>query len=371
MARSISVATAVDPAAVIEARADAKAAGLRYVTDSQPGIRRLRAGKGFRYVDAAGARVAEAATLERIRSLAVPPAYARVWICAHERGHLQATGTDARGRKQYRYHSEWRQVRDGGKFDRMVAFGEALPRLRRRLKRDLALPGLPRAKVLALVASLLDTTLARVGNDQYARDNKSFGLTTLRDRHASSAGAGRLRLSFRGKGGAEHDIVIDNARLSRIVRRCQQLPGQALFQYVDDDGARRPVDSGQVNDYLREVMGEDFTAKDFRTWTATVRAIALMACAPMPEPPSERALKACIVDAVRQVADELRNTPAVCRASYINPVVFEAWREGVLHTLVPGDLGRAPRKAEQAALKFLKAWARRSRRPARAAGSKR
>ncbi len=366
MARSIPKPPLAEPAAVAEARADAKAAGLRYVTDAQPGIRRHRAGKGFRYVDAAGVRVAEPDTLDRIRALAVPPAYAGVWICAHERGHLQATGTDMRGRKQYRYHPEWRLVRDGGKFDRMIEFGEALPTLRRRLKRDLAEPGLPRDKVLALVVSLLDTTLARVGNDQYARDNKSYGLTTLRDRHVQSAGAGRLRLNFRGKGGAEHDIVIDDRRLAKIVRRCQQLPGQVLFQYLNDAGERCPVDSGQINDYLRETMGQAFTAKDFRTWAATVSALALMSGTPLPEPASERALKACIVDAVKQVAQRLRNTPAVCRASYINPVVFEAWREGKLPVQAAVDQVRAPRKAEQATLAFLKARANRSRR-ARAA----
>jgi DNA topoisomerase-1 len=359
MAGSKTTVNTAGTEGVQAARHDARAAGLRYVTDAQPGIRRLRAGKGFRYVDADGGRVGEAVTLDRIRSLAIPPAYAGVWICAHPNGHLQATGVDARGRKQYRYHPEWRLVRDGGKFDRMIAFGQALPKLRRRLKRDLALQGLPRDKVLALVVSLLDTTLARVGNDQYARDNKSYGLTTLRDRHVQSAGAGRLRLNFRGKGGAEHDIVIDDRRLARIVRRCQQLPGQALFQYVDDDGGRCPVDSGQVNDYLREAMGEEFTAKDFRTWAATLRALVLMSGMPLPNPASERALKACVVDVVKQVADELRNTPAVCRKSYINPVVFVAWREGELHRLVMDGLGRAPRKAEQVTLKFLKGRARR------------
>src|SRR5690606_14249660 len=208
------------------ARADARSAGLRHVSDTQPGIRRLRSGKGFRYVDAAGARVGDADTLRRIASLAIPPAYVKVWICAHANGHLQATGVDARGRKQYRYHPRWRVVRDGGKFDRMIAFGAALPALRRRLRRDLALPGLPRDKVLALVVSLLDSTLARVGNSEYARDNKSYGLTTLRTRHVRAAGAGRLRLDFRGKGGTVHDIVVDDRRLVRIVRRCQQLPGQ-------------------------------------------------------------------------------------------------------------------------------------------------
>jgi DNA topoisomerase-1 len=360
MAVTASDAPGTAPA-VEEARQDARAAGLRYVSDSRPGIRRLRVGKSFRYVDADGGRVTDEETLARIRTLAIPPAYERVWICPDPRGHLQATGYDVRGRKQYRYHPQWRSSRDEGKFARMVEFGQALPRLRRRLKRDLAQPGLPREKVLALVVKLLDTTLARVGNDEYARSNGSYGLTTLRDRHALFPRGGRLRLRFRGKGGADHDIAIDDARLARIARRCQQLPGQALFQYLDEAGECHPVDSGQVNDYLREAMGESFTAKDFRTWGATLRAIALMGCTPVPEPSSERALTACIVAAVRQVASELRNTPAVCRKSYINPVVFEAWREGRLPPLPAAGFGRAPRKAEQAALAFLRACARRAR----------
>src|SRR5450432_4560093 len=253
-----------------EAAQMAVEAGLIYVSDAEPGIRRLRAGRGFRYLTPENRRLAAEKELKRIASLAIPPAYRDVWISMQARGHLQATGRDARGRKQYRYHSEWRQVRDSAKFDRMVAFGEALPKLRRKLKRDLAVPGLPREKVLAVVVSILDATRVRIGNTEYARDNKSFGLTTLRNRHVTFIRDGRAVLNFRGKGGVPHEILIDDKRIARIVRSCQELPGQQLFQYVTEAGERCPIDSGQVNDYLREVMGNDFTAKDFRTWGATL-----------------------------------------------------------------------------------------------------
>jgi DNA topoisomerase I len=330
-------------------------AGLVYVSDAEPGIRRLRAGKGFRYLTPENRRLAAAKELKRIASLAIPPAYRDVWISVQERGHLQATGRDARGRKQYRYHPEWRQVRDSAKFDRMVAFGEALPKLRRKLKRDLALPGLPREKVLAVVVSILDATRVRIGNTEYARDNKSFGLTTLRNRHVSFIHDGRAVLNFRGKGGVQHEVHIDDRRIAQIVRRCQEIPGQHLFQYVSDDGQRCPIDSGQVNDYLREAMGDDFTAKDFRTWGATLHAITLLARTPLPEAPSERALKSEIADVVKQVAAKLRNTPAVCRKSYINPAVFDSWRSGLIHQVFNGSLSlAAPRKAETLVLAFLR-----------------
>jgi DNA topoisomerase IB len=241
----------------------------------------------------------------------------------------------------------------------MTEFGAALPKLRRRLCRDLALPGLPREKVLAVVGSLLDSTRVRIGNSEYARDNNSFGLTTLRNRHVSFIRDGRALLRFRGKGGTEHEIAVDDRRIVRIVRRCQDLPGQLLFQYVDDAGERHPVNSEMVNSYLREAMSGEFTAKDFRTWAATVLAIELMARTPLPEPRSERGLNACIVDAVRQVAVELRNTPAVCRKSYINPLVFSAWRSGALHKAVGSSPG--VRDAERVALRFLGAHA--TRRP--------
>lgn len=351
-----------DPPA--EAVAHAREAKLRYVSPDAPGIRRVRNGKGFRYLAPPdGKPVRDDAVLQRIRKLAIPPAYQDVWICTDARGHLQATGLDARGRRQYRYHPDWRAQRDSAKFDRMVEFGEALPKLRRALRRDLALPGLPQEKVLAAVVALLDSTLVRVGNVEYARDNNSFGLTTLRDRHATFIRDGRAVLQFRGKGGIEHEVAINDRRLAAIVRRCRELPGQHLFQYVGLDGLHHPVDSEMVNEYIARAMGEGFTAKDFRTWGATERAIALMSCTPLPEDDGSRA--GCILQTVRAVAAELRNTPAVCRKSYINPAVFEAWREGRLQKQVVDDLIRSPRKAEAAALAFLRAQARRAARAAR------
>jgi DNA topoisomerase IB len=340
---------------VAEAAKMAIQAGLVYVSDTEPGIRRVRAGSGFRYVAPGNRPLAADKVLRRIRALAIPPAYEDVWITVRSRGHLQATGRDARGRKQYRYHPEWRAVRDSAKFDRVVAFGESLARLRRKLKRDLALPGLPREKVLAVIVSLLDATRVRVGNTEYARDNKSFGLTTLRARHVKFIPDGRAMLNFRGKGGVAHEVLINDKRIAQIVRHCQELPGQHLFQYVSDDGQRCPIDSGQVNDYLREAMGDDFTAKDFRTWGATLHAIMLLSCTPLPDPMSERACRRAILGVIRSVAQSLRNTPAVCRKSYINPAVFESWRSGRIHAAFNGSLKlSAPRKAESLVLGFLR-----------------
>jgi DNA topoisomerase I len=362
--------------AAAEAAAHARDAKLRYVSVDDPGIRREKNGQGWVYLDPDGKTITDEAEIARIRKLAIPPAYRDVWICVDPRGHLQATGLDARGRKQYRYHPDWRAQRDSAKFERMVQFGEALPKLRRAIRRDLALPGLPQDKVLAVVVALLDSTLVRVGNVEYARDNNSFGLTTLRDRHVKFIRDGRAVLTFRGKGGIEHEVAINDRRLARIVRHCQAVPGQHLFQYVGLDGLRHPIDSDQVNGYLASAMGADFTAKDFRTWGATERAIALMSCTPLPEEPSDAKLAACIMQTVKTVAAELRNTPTVCRKSYINPAVFEAWREGRLHRLVIDDLIRSPHKAEHAALVFLRAQARRAARasrggePRRAAGTR-
>ncbi|MCC2658087.1 MAG: topoisomerase [Panacagrimonas sp.] len=341
------------------ARRAARVAGLRHVGDDAPGIVRLGVPGAFCYRSPRGRPVRDASTLRRIAQLAIPPAYENVWICTDPRGHLQATGRDARGRKQYRYHPDWRVTRDTHKFDRLLAFGDALPAIRRRVRRDLATRGLHRDKVLALIVALLDATRLRIGNNAYERDNRSYGLTTLRDRHADFRG-GRLRLSFRGKGGAEHDLVVDDRRLARIVRRCHDLPGQRLFQFLEPDGTRRPVDSGMVNDYLREVTGRDFTAKDFRTWGATMGAIARLACLALPDPPSERAAKACINDVIREVAGELRNTPAVCRKSYIDPLVFEGWLEGRLHRRFTCGTTMRPRAVERRALAFLRAEARRA-----------
>jgi DNA topoisomerase IB len=310
--------------------------GLVYVSDDAPGIRRVRLpGRKdkpahFAYFGPSGRRIRDARTLERIAKLAIPPAYENVWICTNARGHLQATGRDARGRKQYRYHPDWRSARDDHKHSRMLDFGKALGRLRAAVRRDLARPGLPRDKVLALVVKLLDATQVRVGNAEYARSNGSFGLTTLRDRHAKFPARGKALLHFRGKGGTEHDVLVDDARLAKLVRRCQELPGQALFQYVDEDGGHHAVDSGQVNDYLRQRMGGEFTAKDFRTWHATLHALTLLDAMPLPEKRSEAALRRCMNAVVKDVASGLRNTPAVCRKSYINPAVFVAWQSGGL-----------------------------------------
>jgi DNA topoisomerase I len=348
---------AVDPATLTAAESAQMAveAGLLYVSCQEPGIRRVRAGRGFYYLTPANRRLSCADELSRIASLAVPPAYQNVWICASPRGHLQATGDDARGRKQYRYHPQWRQVRDSAKFGRMVAFGEALPKLRRRLTRDLALEGLPREKVLAAVVMLLDTTRARIGNVEYARENKSFGLTTLRNRHVTFESDQRAILHFRGKSGVQHELMIDDERIVPIIRCCQELPGQHLFQYIAAGGRRCPVDSSQVNDYLREAMGEDFTAKDFRTWGATLHALLLLARIPRDLQASETAIKRVITEVVKNVASELRNTPAVCRKSYINPLVFDKWRSGDMRGAVEEGRRRlSTRKAEALVLELLR-----------------
>ncbi|MGV8931606.1 MAG: DNA topoisomerase IB [Luteimonas sp.] len=332
-------------------------AGLVWVSDADPGFARQRAGKGFAYRLPDGQPVRDAATLQRIRALAVPPAYTEVWICMRGNGHLQATGRDARQRKQYRYHAHWQLARGEGKFDRIVAFAQALPKLRRRLRADLKLRGLPRDKVLAIVVSVMADTLVRIGNDQYARSNKSYGLTTLRNRHVAFLRGGRARLAFNGKGGQQQDVELGDARMVKLVRACQELPGQALFQYRDDDGTLQPVDSGEINDYLRAAMGEDFTAKDFRTWGATLQAFRLFAATPLPTPahgetPSESALAAAQNEVVKAVAAILGNTPAVCRKAYIDPAVFTGWRDATLVAAASG--ARGARQWEQAALKFLK-----------------
>jgi DNA topoisomerase IB len=346
----VSTPNDIDP----ELRREVRSVGLVYVTDTQPGIRRLRRGKGFSYRGVDGKSIRDRHELQRIRALAIPPAYADVWICVDPRGHLQATGRDARQRKQYRYHANWRTLRDHGKFDRVLAFGAALPSLRRRVRRDLALRGLPREKVLALIVRLLDETLIRIGNESYTRDNHSYGLTTLRSRHVR-AERGRLRFDFRGKSGQEREVELSDKRLARIVHKMQQLPGQRLFQYIDDDGQRQPIDSGQVNDYLRDACGDDgFTAKDFRTWGGTVHAARVLACTPLPERGGERARRAALADAVKQVAAILGNTPAVCRASYIHPQIIEGWQDGGLAKAIPASSANHPRQLEQSALRFLR-----------------
>lgn len=327
-------------------------AGLVHVDDSAPGISRRRAGKGFTYSTASGRTLRDQKTLERIRALAIPPAYTDVWICPKANGHMQATGRDARGRKQYRYHDRWQSLRDNDKFDRIIAFGEALPRLRRRLRRDLKLRGLPHDKVRAVVVALMADSLARVGNDAYARDNRSYGLTTLRGRHLEWVRGGRARLKYRGKSGKTQEITVDDKRLAKLVRACQELPGQHLFQYRDDDDTIRPVDSVDINDYLREAMGGDYSAKDFRTWGGTLGAFKAFADTDIPDDASERALAQLEKGVVSQVAEELGNTVAVCRKSYIDPVVFAGWRDGTLALASRKAIGA--RQWEQALLRYLK-----------------
>jgi DNA topoisomerase I len=305
----------------------AQAAGLRYVSDIQPGIRRKRAGTGFTYVGPDGKTIHDAAELARIRSLAIPPAYTDVWICPSPNGHIQATGRDARGRKQYRYHPKWREVRDETKFGRMLAFSEGLPAIRERVERDLSLPGLPREKVLATVVRLLESTCIRVGNDEYAKSNRSFGLTTLQDRHVEISGS-NLRFEFRGKSGKVHKVDLNDRRLARIVQRCQALPGEDLFQYVDDDGVRQTVGSGDVNDYIREISGQEFTAKDFRTWNGTLLAVA--ALKEVGAWTSQRQAKSHVLRAIDRVAEQLNNTRAVCRKYYVHPAVFESYLAGTM-----------------------------------------
>jgi DNA topoisomerase IB len=343
-----------DEPEVEDLAAQAAAAGLVYVSDSEPGIRRLRCGRGFRYVGPDKKVVTDQAELERFARLAIPPAYTDVWICLHPQGHLQATGLDARKRKQYRYHPDWRVARDDIKFARMAEFGDALPRLRQRLEHDLRKRGLPREKVVAAIVNLLDATQVRIGNLSYARDNRSFGLTTLRKRHLVISSERRALLKFKGKSGVEHEVVIDDRRIAKIIRDCQQLRGPHLFQYVDEHGKRRPIGAEQVNNYLHEIMGAEFTAKDFRTWGATLRAFELMLDTPVPELPTKRALRACIVSATKKVADELRNTPAVCRKSYINPLVFSAWQKGVLHQCTQEQVEGVRETLECMMLAFLR-----------------
>ncbi len=303
----------------------ARAAGLHYVADDGPGIRRIRAGSGFTYRAPDGSRIDDPRVIERIRALAIPPAWTRVWICPDPSGHVQATGRDAKGRKQYRYHPRWRNVRDESKYARMLGFARALPALRRRVDADLRRPGLHREKVLAAVVRLLDETLLRVGNESYARSNGSFGLTTLRDRHVAIRGA-TIRLSFRAKAGRRQVTGLRDRRLARVLRRARDVPGRRLFQYRADDGSRQPIESGDVNAYIRDAMGADFTAKDFRTWAGTYLALAALRATPGFRSRAEQ--KRRVVEAVKEVAAALGNTPAVARASYIHHAVIEAYADG-------------------------------------------
>src|SRR5258706_4733276 len=300
----------------------ARKIGLRYVSDGQPGIRRESAGKRARYMDAGGRTVRDKETLARIKSLIIPPAWTDVWICAKANGHIQVTARDAKGRKQYRYHPLWRKARDENKYEHLISFGKALPLIRHQVGKDLALPGLPREKILAAIVRLLETTLMRVGNEEYARSNGSFGLTTLRDKHVHVDGA-RLQFRFRGKSGVEHFIELNDRRLARIVSRCRELPGYELFQYVDDEGKRRSVDSEAVNEYLRRIAGRDFTAKDFRTWAGTL--LATLALREFEKFDSQAQGKKNLVSAIESVSAKLGNTPAICRKCYIHPGVMESY----------------------------------------------
>jgi DNA topoisomerase-1 len=305
----------------------AREADLRYVTDDRPGITRRRAGKGFSYRDPFGKRISDRAEIERIRGIGIPPAWTNVWICPNPRGHIQATGRDARGRKQYRYHKDWRAVRDASKFERLLAFGVALPTLRERIEADLALPGVPRERILATVVWIIDRTLMRVGNEEYARTNDSYGATTLRKDHVEIEGA-EVALSFRGKAGKEHRTDFRDRRIAAILRRCQELPGESLFSYVDELDEVRTVDSGDVNDYLREIAGDSFTVKDFRTWGGSVRCFRLLCDAGSAS--SAREAAAVITSVIKLVASHLGNTPAVCRSSYVHPAILSAYGDGAL-----------------------------------------
>src|SRR6266436_2607889 len=303
----------------------AEEAGLRYLSDDQPGYTRRVKGDDFNYFDTEGKLIRDEQRLWRVKRLAIPPAYTSVWICPSPNGHIQATGRDARGRKQYRYHERWREVREENKYDRMVAFGLELPKIRRRVNKDLALPSLPRNKELATVVQLLERTFIRVGNEAYARENKSFGLTTMQDRHVDVKGS-QLRFRFRGKRGIKHQIDLTDRRIAKIVSKFQDLPGQELFQYVDDEGEVRDITSQDVNDYLREVTGQDFTAKDFRTWAGTV--LAAMALSVRDPFETKKQARANINDAIGTVSKLLGNTPAICRKCYVHPAILQAYLDG-------------------------------------------
>jgi len=333
--------------------AAATSAALRYVSGAPPGLTRQRAGKGFAYRDAAGRLIRDRAQVARINKLAIPPAWTDVWICADPNGHLQATGRDARGRKQYRYHARWREVRDEDKYARLAEFGRALPQVRQRARRDLELSGYPRDKVLAILVQLLETTFIRVGNEEYARTNQSYGLTTMQNRHLR-ADRGKVQLKFRGKSGKVHAIDVHDARLARLIKRLRDIPGQQLFQYLDDEGNPQPVDSGDVNAYLHAIAGDDFTAKDFRTWAGTLLATRELAGAVR----DEVFTKANMIRAIDSVAERLGNTRAISRKCYIHPAVLAAfedeevrarWISAVQH---PARV-RGLRAEERALIKFL------------------
>ena len=346
--------------------ASAQEAGLRYVSDLGPGVRRRRRGKGFSYIGPDGQRLTDDDRIAWIERLAIPPAWTDVWISPIKRGHIQATGRDARGRKQYRYHPRWREVRDAAKYDRLLDFARALPKIRRRTDRDLRRRGMPREKIVATVVRLLESTLIRIGNEEYRRDNASYGLSTMRRRHVDVNGS-KIRFEFRGKSGKRHEVGITDRRLARVIRQCQELPGQVLFQYVDEEGARREVDSDDVNDYLREVSGEDFTAKDFRTWAGTVAAsLALQELERLDSgtEPQKR-----VTNAIERVAKQLGNTPSVCRKCYVHPGIIDAYLDGEMAATMEAAASKrlstrphALRPEEAAVLGLLSARLARERR---------
>ena len=335
----------------------AKEAGLYYASDAKPGIVRKRCGKGFRYIGIDGVSLKDPEVLARIKSLAIPPAWTHVWICPNPRGHLQATGRDAKGRKQSRYHPRWRQVRDETKYERMLLFGTALPAIRERVEQDLNMSGLPSQKVLATLVRLMETTLIRVGNVEYARENHSYGLTTMRGRHVHVNGS-TVRFKFQGKSGVRHTVDVNDRRLAKIVQRCQDIPGYELFQYVDSDGTHHTIDSTDVNEYLREISNQDFTAKDFRTWAGTV--LACMTLREFEAFVSDNQAKRNVVLAIKEVAARLGNTPSVCGKCYIHPAVLESYLSGAMSKIpkrsaksVGSDRVHARQEEESALINLL------------------
>jgi DNA topoisomerase-1 len=309
--------------------------GLRYVSDAAPGYTRRRTGTSFSYWDTDGKRITNKDVIRRIKSIGIPPAYEKVWICPSANGHIQATGIDARGRKQYRYHPKWRELRDQNKYEHIMLFAAALPKLRERVADDLKREGLPREKVLATVVSLLEKTLIRVGNAEYASANKSYGLTTMRRRHVAING-GTLRFSFTGKSGKKWDLAVEDRRIASVARRCAEIPGHELFKYLDADGEPRTIDSGDVNAYIRQITGEDFTAKDFRTWAGTV--LAALALSEFRRYDSTAEAKRNVVAAIEKVAGQLGNTPAICRKCYVHPEIFDAYMSGELINMIKGRI---------------------------------
>jgi DNA topoisomerase-1 len=340
----------LEPDPRLDPEHSARRAGLRYVTGSEPGLSRQRRGRGFSYLTAQGRVVRDRATLERIRSLVIPPAWTQVWICADDDGHLQATGRDAKGRKQYRYHPAFRAVRDETKFERLFELAKELPRVRAFCQRALHEKGLSRDKVIATVLTLLDQTLVRVGNEEYARLNQSFGLTTLRGRHVRVRGS-RIELRFVGKSGKACMIAVSDRQLARVVQRCQELPGEQLFEYLDDEGVAHGIGSSDINDTLRAITGQDFTAKDIRTWAGTVLAAQALAEVGACAKATQR--KRCVAEAIKRVAGRLHNTPAVCRRSYVHPGVLDAYEEGRVLRAVRGSVGTGLRPEECAVLALL------------------